>query len=151
MTSTWILVANSVYAKILEVTSPKSEAMTIEEFFHPKANKTVIRDFLEQQQKLTNKHPMMPSTAFGDNIDAHERKVFAKELADFLAVSYDQNKYKKLVVVSSRAFLGDLRNAFNENIKKHLAHELDKDLIPLALKNDELISKICNDLGLIHL
>lgn len=150
--TTWILVAQGAAAKIINVKKNGEEISLIQEFFHPNTAKKGSDIYTDRpgrsfQSADSTRHAVSSSEELQD----HERRVFAKEIANFLATAHATNQFAKIIVVSSRDLLGDLRKAFEAPVKNAVTHELSKDLYSQGLSNAQLVAKIRTDLDLITL
>ena len=61
--------------------------------------------------------------------ERHEREKFARRLADHLEHLRTTNKLETLDVVAAPTFLGELRNQFDENLRRCVKREVDADLV----------------------
>ncbi|MDX1443476.1 MAG: host attachment protein [Gammaproteobacteria bacterium] len=59
----------------------------------------------------------------------HEREKFARRLADHLDHLRATGKLETLDVVAAPTFLGELRNAFDDNLSRCVKREVDADLV----------------------
>lgn len=152
MINTWILVAQGSAAKLLEVRKNGAEILVIKQFSHPETamkGREIYSDRPGRSFESSNqtRHAM----AYPTEIDDRARRAFALEIADFLARSYAINLFSKLILVSSRNLLGELRKAITDSVIKAVTHQLDKDLLSQNLTDAELIEKIRDDLGLANI
>lgn len=76
------------------------------------------------------------------HVDPHEEEArrFARELADELDRARKEGRFDRLVLVAPPAFLGALREAFPEPLKRTVANEIQKELT--RSKPDEIREKL---------
>ncbi|MCA9508735.1 MAG: host attachment protein [Myxococcales bacterium] len=150
MITTWVLIAHGDAAKILEIKKNGHEISRIKELIHPQtAMKDVDIHTDRPGRSFESANSARHALDYNEDPTDHERKVFAQEIAEFLAQAFDTGRFAKLILVSSPHLLGNIRKSLKEPIKKIIAHELSKDLMALDLKDHELIEKIRTALGII--
>ena len=129
MKKTWILVAESSRARIFSADSASSPLVEIETLAHPEGR--------EHEQDMTSDLPGRDSNktgagrhAFGDETEPKQQEAidFAKRIASELELARTEGQLKQLIIVAAPAFLGTLRNQLNEQVKKIVTFELDKNL-----------------------
>lgn len=147
MAITWILVAQGSAGKILEV-KDEQKILVHKEFFHPK---TAKKEALPGNKNPHDQRILPHAIDYDRQVGNHERQVFAKEIVVFLTKALDQNQFNNLIIVASRDLLGDLRSCMHHPLAVTITHELNKDLLSQHLSNDDLVKKIRDDLGLLHL
>lgn len=152
MAITWVLVANGSAGKILNPGGRNDKIIVEKEFTHEKTalkgrDINTDRPGRAFSRTGTLRHAMDVSEELGD----HERRVFAKEIANFLETAHAQNRFNTLVLVVSPNLLGELRKVLHAPVMNVIEHQLDKDLFSQPLTDDELLEKIKNDLDLIKL
>lgn len=148
MDTMWILTANSSFAKIFEV---KGQGRKVKEILH--------LDFPNGRKKSGEILSDRPGRAFdrlgstrhalGTEVDVHEHqhKIFAHQLATILHEAYDKNSYKELALVAPPQFLGELKHAVSDAVRKSITKEIGKDL-PEYLSEKERIDHLCKYLNL---
>lgn len=57
------------------------------------------------------------------------QEAFARQLVERLQHELDQNAFDKLVLLAPPAFLGKLRAELGDQLEKHVAEEIDKNLV----------------------
>lgn len=149
MTITWVLITNGSSAKLLLASNNANEVRLLKEFIHPRTAKKAFDASVNLVDTFKRAKPVHPAIDYSDGVEAHERYVFAKELAAYLEKAHDLNEYEKLIVVASREMLGELRKAFEKSVKKVIEHELGKDLLSMKLSNIDLLEKIREDLDIV--
>jgi protein required for attachment to host cells len=71
-----------------------------------------------------------------------EAQKFAHELAGVLEKGLAERAYDALVLVAPPHFLGLLKQAVNEQVRKHIEATLPKDLAPLEPREIELVLRV---------
>lgn len=152
MMTTWVLLANGSYAKIIQIDKKDNKIIVFKEFDHPK---TALKGHEINTDKQGRSFQSFGSarSAMDPNEQQtdHERRVFAKEIADYLGLAHINHNFKNLILVVSPNLLGHLRSALPSTVLKAVPHQLDKDLLSQNLSDTELIEKIKQDLNLIRL
>jgi len=151
MAVTWVLLANGVAGRVLEIKNNK-EIFEAKNFSHPRTAKKDVIKVLENPEALAagiKNMPVTPAIDYSGEMEKHERQVFAKEIANYIIKSFGQNRFNKLIVVASRQVLGELRKEWPNTVKKLIEHELDKDFLAQKLSDEELLAQIRDDLGLL--
>lgn len=148
MSTMWILAANSSFAKIFEV---KGHGKQIKEIRHI--------DFPKGRQKSGEVNSDRPGRAFDSmgmsrhayspeiNYHDHENKVFAHQIAELLQEAHENNIFDELALVAPPHFLGELKQAVSNNVKKCISKEINKDL-PEHLTEKDRIDHLCKYLDL---
>ena len=138
MADIWILVANSSHAALMSATSATAPLNTITTFDNPDARAKTM--------DLTSDRPGRSFDSQGEGRHAMEVEVtpkqqeqirFAKLLSDYLEEGRNAQKFQRLVVIASPAFLGVLRPHFGAPLSSLISLEVDKDytsLTPEALR-----------------
>lgn len=129
----WVIVADGSRARIFSAES--SEGALAEEV------SLVATDVRRKQSELKTDRPgsSFPSVGHGRHAMAtevapreHERRRFAKTLADRLEAGRTANAFERLVLVASPAFLGLLREHMGAPLQAQIALTIDKDYATLA-------------------
>lgn len=145
--TTWILVAQGAAAKILDVKKNGAEISVAHEFFHPDTAKKGNEIYTDRPgRSFQSADATRHAIGSFEELSDHERRVFAKEISDYLSHAHAVNEFAKLIVVASRDLLGDLRKSFSAPVKKAITHELDKDLYSQGFSDSELVEKIRKDI-----
>ncbi|WP_291322946.1 host attachment protein [Desulfonatronospira sp.] len=124
----WVVVADSSQARIFGANARGGGLTELEKFEHPESR---MRDQDLKSDKAGRMYSMQGEfrTAVeqtpGRKLEAER---FAQKIAEHLEKSLHNNKYERLVLAASPSFLGMLRNNLNDNARKALSNELDKDL-----------------------
>lgn len=130
MKPTWLVIANSVEAKFFNVLNHQ--------------NYEVVKTLTHESSRLKNQdlvsdrpgHYQSSHSAHGQfmpHSDMHtlEHEHFAAEIGKFLEHAHSQHLFESLIVCAEPRFLGELRNAFSEGLKRLLHKEVHKDYVPL--------------------
>lgn len=139
--------AHGSAAKIIEYRKNSKEIRIVKEFLHPGTEKKDVEIHSDRPGRSfasigNERHAMDP----GEEATDHERRVFAKEITDFLEKNFGENKFTGLIITAPPDLLGHLRKSLSATVKKLLKGELDKDLYSLELKDSDLIERIREDL-----
>jgi len=132
MKLTWILVADNTRARIFTAETPASPLEEIEGFTHAEGR---LHD-----RDITSDLPGKIKSEFGaghafeqpTDPKKHEADNFAHQIAHHLEEAYHANTFEQLLIVAEPSFLGLLRNCLNEQVKKHVCFELDKNITTLS-------------------
>jgi protein required for attachment to host cells len=149
MAATWIVVAHGSAAKIIESQKNGQELTVVKKFTHPATAKKDVEIHSDRPGRSysstgSERHAMDP----GEEATDHERRIFAKEITDFLEKNFGENKFAGLIITAPPDLLGHFRDSLSDTVKKLIKGELDKDLYSLELKDPELIERIRKDLNL---
>ncbi len=130
MAISWVLAADSSYAKILKADNRVGPLVPIEELEHP-----------ESRMKDTELYSDQPGRAFdrgGQGRHAMENEVdakkeesirFARALCEKLRQAANDKAFDKLYIVAAPAFLGELRDCMDAHVKSLVAGEVAKDVV----------------------
>ncbi len=126
-TKTWILIANSKEAFLLENTGPghglrKLEGKTWSWQPGPDYSDQPGRSFDSHGQ---GRHKMEPHQGGDDEVD------FSKKLMGDLAGEYRKESFDRLILCAPPSMLGKLRKELPDELAQVIAAELDKDLVPI--------------------
>jgi len=130
MENTWVLVANGSEARVFNLTKRSEGLQLVSEHLHPTSRM--------KGEKLASDRPgtyMGDSNSMGSasgyeeatSPKDYEIDRFAHELAGILNSGRTANSYGKLAVVAPSAFRGLLNKHMNDQVKKLVAHQIDKD------------------------
>ena len=135
MEKTWILVANSSHAALMSATLSTAPLHEIATFNNPDARAKTM--------DLTSDRPGRSFDSQGDGRHAMEVEVnprqqvqirFAKLLSDYLEEGRTAQRFQRLVLIASPAFLGVLRSHFGAPLSALVSIEVDKDYTSLSLE-----------------
>lgn len=143
MTTFWILVANSSFAKIYEVTGMGNKINLLE-----------YVDFINGRKRDQDINSDKPGRAFdsvgmgrhavGTAVDAHthEMQVFTHQLVTLLNNGKLEKKYDQLGLIAPSHLIGELRRHLHEQVRKCVFREVSKDL-PESLTEPETQDQMC--------
>ena len=129
MAISWVLAADSSYAKILQSDSRTAPLNLLEELEHPEA-RMKNGDFYSDEAGRSfdsggqGRHAMDPGT----DAKTTEAQRFARVLCEKLRSAALQNAFEKLYIIAAPAFLGFLRECLDESVKSRIAGEIPKDV-----------------------
>ncbi len=137
---TWIVVANSSYAKIYKVENNK-KLVEIKQFEHPES-RMHDRDLVTSNLGRTNastgyrRSSMEPQT----EPKIQEVHIFAKEISHYLDHAREKENLGRLYLTASPSFLGVLRQTLSSLTDKLIVGEVHNDMT--HLKPDEIRSHL---------
>jgi protein required for attachment to host cells len=127
-TNTWIIVANSAFARVFE-TSNNKELHEIQHLSHPESRLKVSELVSERQgrghESVGTRRSAMAAPTSPKEV---EFATFAKDLLEYLETSRKEGKFSKIYIAAGPHFLGLLREKIPGNLSNILAGEIDKDL-----------------------
>lgn len=115
---TWILVADSGHARILEMPDPTNitEIQGMDHALGRYQNRELKTDaegrFFGNMQGNTSEPDVTP--------EKHEAMLFADAISEFLSDSFNRQRFTKLQLIIQPEFLGILRKKLNEQIQKSM-------------------------------
>ncbi|WP_456405053.1 host attachment protein [Thiolapillus sp.] len=129
MAISWVLAADSSYAKILKSDGRTAPLNLLEELEHPEARMKNVDLYSDTAGRSFDsggrgRHAMEPE----NDAKTTEAQRFAKELCNKLRSAALQGEYEKLYILAAPAFLGILRECLDENVKSRIAGEIPKDV-----------------------
>ncbi len=135
----WILVAASSRARIFEVDRKNNtfNRSPLFEFAQQlPSSRDISRDRLGRtfESQGEGRHAKVQPT----DPHRHLKSLFAHELAEKLDEERKKNAYRHLVVVAAPQMLGDLRKELDEQVRKMIVLEINKDLSMLPLHELEV-------------
>lgn len=148
MSTLWIVTANSSYAKIFEATGHGRQISEIQHI-----------DFPDGRLKSGEVDTDRPGRSFDSlgkgrhayssavNVHTHENKIFASQIGEILQKAHEDRRFNELALIAPPHFLGELKLAISNGLKKSIVKEVDKDL-PEYLSEKERIDHISNYLDL---
>lgn len=125
----WILVADSVRARIFSVDSATAPLIPIEQLVHPES-RLHDRDMKSDRPGRAFDSHGGGRHATGKAVSPKEQEAirFAGEIAAYLDRGRTKGEFRGLVVVADPRFLGILRVALSSEVKKLVTLEVDKEL-----------------------
>lgn len=129
MDKTWIVVAESARARILEARSRVAPLTEVLELEHPES-RMKGRDLITDRPGTTHDRAGEGQRAMERaNPHVHEQELFARDIAEQLERGRVTGRYASLVVIASPSFLGTLRRNLDEKTGRLISRSLDKDLV----------------------
>jgi len=131
-----IVVSDSSHARFFTAATASADMVEIEDLTHPEARQHAsdITSDLPGKQHAGNVsgHHRVDTTS-----DPHKQEViqFAREVASQLREKLMRNEFSHLVIVAEPSFLGVLRNELDEQVKKVVTLEVDKNLTRHSLED----------------
>lgn len=125
----WALIANSSYAKILEIKGCGKEVHLIEDIPFPEGRL--------KGKEITNERPGRAFDSQGHSrhamssrVDPHEHEVevFAKQLGSHLHKAHSENRFEELALIAPPHFLGQINLHLSDSVKNCIVKEVGKDL-----------------------
>ncbi len=130
MKPAWILIADSSRARIFTAENSVAELIEIESLSHSEGRLS-DQELTSDQLGRSKESEGMGGHVYVGEIDPKEQENinFAKRVAQHLCHELNLNKFEHLFVVASPAFLGTLRQACSNQLKKHIAFSLNKNVV----------------------
>jgi protein required for attachment to host cells len=130
--NTWILVADSTRARLLQKTEPSGyQDIGGVDFIGDSRRSIEInsdRPGRSFDSHGSGRHAMEPST----DPQELEKRRFAERLGAHLDDQCALKAFDQLVVIASPHMLGDLRDVFSDQVKERVVEEIDKDITKLS-------------------
>ena len=114
MAITWIVAADSVRARVLQVADREKRLAEVEDLLNPDGH-------LHEGDLVTDTEE--PSEAREHSVD-----LFSKRVGEYLERARAQRRYDRLYLMAPPKFLGRLRKQLGKEVEKLVCDELDKDL-----------------------
>ena len=132
MRKTWVIVADNSRARIFTSETPSSPLIEVDSIVHPEArmhDRDITSDLPGRGSGTGgSRHSYETETDAKD----YENLGFAKRIAGFLDEARKSDKYKQLIIVAAPSLLGNLRSGLNDQTRKLVSLELDKNLSQLS-------------------
>lgn len=131
---TWFLVADAARAQIFEREDPGSRITPVNAHIYaaPTRNRSssagTDRPGVGRDRMGFGRHAMQPEMDW----QTHEKTMFAKHLGRALRSAADAHAFDDLVLVAPPWMLGRLREALDDDLRRHVRDEIPKDLTHLA-------------------
>jgi protein required for attachment to host cells len=132
----WVVVADAGHARFLQRVKPRApleEVGKLEDELAHAPGRELRRDahgryYGKGEREMA--HTAVPHT------DPHKKEAqrFARRVAERLEQAYREHLYDHLVIAAAPAFLGMLREALPETVRKTVIDEVDADLVPLDVR-----------------
>lgn len=128
MRKTWVVVADNSRARIFTVETPSSPLIEIDSIVHPEGrmhDRDITSDLPGRGAGSGgSKHSYETET----DAKEYENMEFARRIALFLDDSRKSDRCKNLIIVAAPGLLGNLRGELNDQTRKMVTLELDKNL-----------------------
>ncbi len=132
MRKTWVVVADNSRARIFTAETPSSPLIEVDSIVHPEArmhDRDITSDLPGRGSSSGGaRHSYVTETDAKD----HENAGFAKRIAGFLDDARKSEKFRQLIIVAAPSLLGNLRSGLNDQTRKMVSLELDKNLSQLS-------------------
>ena len=126
---TWVLIADGARARILENRGPGDGLVAVDglEF---SADHSPTNDLVADRQGRSFSSHGPGRSAIEARSDPHRQRksIFARHLADVLAVELEAGRYHRLILVAAPATMGELREAISPKVRATVAGEAALDL-----------------------
>jgi protein required for attachment to host cells len=133
-TRTWILIADGSRAMVFESLGVRSELtavddMSISQDLPPSRELRSDRPGRSQESANPTRH------AIESRSDPHRelKRHLAREVAERLEICARDGRFDRLAVVAAPVVLGDMREAFSDNLRSMITAELAKDLVHVPM------------------
>lgn len=128
---TWIIVANSSYAKVYRAENNQT-LVEVEALEHPES-RLDDKELVSSKQGRTNASTgfQRSSMEYQTTPKHQEFHLFAREISHYLEKAWESGKVGRLYVGASPAFLGILRQTFSRHVNDLIGGEIDRDLTHL--------------------
>lgn len=129
MTKTWILVANRVRARLLELNDGQRNVSEIGDFLNPDGRlpagtRGENRPPRTIDRMGSSRHAIEPHTE--PAVKVADR--FARQLTAILEDGRVHHHYDRLVLIATPRFLGRLRQCMDAPLRGHVVREVDRDM-----------------------
>lgn len=145
----WVVVANSSYAEIFATEHNGRDFHKVQQIDFPEGRKKSGSMLSDRPGRGFEGAKNSPGAKFGRHayssevdIHMHEQQVFAHKIADVLRKGRADNAFERLALIAPPQFLGELRIALTDAVRKVLFKEINKD-IPSSHNERERIEEIC--------
>lgn len=132
MRKTWVIVADNSRARVFTSETPSSPLIEVDSIVHPEArmhDRDITSDLPGRGSGTGgSRHSYETETDAKD----YENLGFAKRIAGFLDEARKSDKFKQLIIVAAPSLLGNLRSGLNDQTRKLVSLELDKNLSQLS-------------------
>lgn len=140
MKMTWVVVADSVSARVLQW---ENDALRLLETWEHLPSREHNQDLMGNRPNM-NQHSM-ETTLKGDNpanLREGESLTFAREVANNLHKAHAINRFAQLILVADPKFLGLLRAALTKSVERTVIDSFDKRAND---KSEEEIAELVGD------
>jgi protein required for attachment to host cells len=135
MASTWIVAANAGRARIFSEAQAGAPLEEINDMVNTAARLRTVEtetDQLGQRSASKSRHNVgaatQPSGYEPNQSPAeHQTELFARNVAAFLLQSYQEGRFRQIVLIASPEFLGMLRKVLDQKVHAVVSAEINKD------------------------
>jgi protein required for attachment to host cells len=134
-TDTWILLANSTHARLIDDPGPGKPLTVLREFEHPEGRAKGLE--LVTDRPSRNAQGGNDSAMYTQRTDPRraEREHFAHELTEVLDEGRRRGDYAHLVLVASNPFLGMLTSELDDSAKAMVTQTVPHDYLMMPLED----------------
>lgn len=133
MHNTWILIANSAKARILEDSGDRNPLKLIREFNNPAGRARAADLVTGQSGRAQNSTGQRASLAPRTDPRRNAQRHFAQALVDALDNGRRHNAFDKLIIASASPFLGMLLEECDEQLRHGIRKSIPRNLCDLPL------------------
>lgn len=133
--NTWIVSADAGRARIFSDTDPNAPLQEIDDLIDPAARERVLDQVTDKLSPLAagNSQKSTGGSLPGSQYEPqrtpeqHNAQLFARDICTQLLKAKNENRFDRLALVAAPAFLGELRNQLDPQLKQLVSYEIDKD------------------------
>jgi protein required for attachment to host cells len=141
MEITWVVIANASRARIFSGVGRLEWLEEVNDMVNPKVrlrNSELAHGQIDPRSASRSRHgagaPNQPSGYEPNQLpDQHQAEIFARDVAAFLLVGLEQQRFRRLVLSASPEFLGVLREVMDSRLKSVVSMEFNKDYTQLGI------------------
>lgn len=133
MSKTLVIALDSTRARVFRYIASKRSLEEITTLVHPE-NRLYDKDLSSDRQGYTFSSHGHGKKAFARSEDPKEHgfKLFVKEVSVYLKSSKSNNEFDQLIIIAGPKLLGALKKTLDNNIKKLITYELEKNIVKLS-------------------
>lgn len=133
--TTWIVSADAGRARIFSDTDPNSPLQEIDDLIDPAARERISDQLTDRLGPLAASDSRkstggaLPTSQYEPQRtqEQHNAELFARDICAQLLKAKNENRFDRLALVAAPAFLGELRNQLDPQLKQLVSYEIDKD------------------------
>ena len=133
--TTWIISADAGRARIFSDTDPNSPLQEIDDLIDPAARERISDQLTDRLSPLAASNSQkstgdsLPTSQYqpAKTQEQHNAELFARDICAQLLKAKNENRFDRLALVAAPAFLGELRNQLDPQLKQLVSYEIDKD------------------------
>lgn len=133
--NTWIVSADAGRARIFSDTDPNSPLQEIDDLIDPAARERISDQLTDRLSPLAAGNSQkstggsLPTSQYEPQRtqEQHNAELFARDICAQLLKAKNESRFDRLALVAAPAFLGELRNQLDPQLKQLVAYEIDKD------------------------